>query len=63
MEDLISRAFLVTRSASGPGPSIVEAVLASGDRLFRTARDPRRLEDLVEQYSDQVHTGPPRRGG
>jgi len=31
-------------------------VLASGDRLVATARDPRRLEDLVEKYGDQVRT-------
>jgi NAD(P)-dependent dehydrogenase (short-subunit alcohol dehydrogenase family) len=31
-------------------------VLASGDRLIATARDPRRLEDLVKKYGDQVRT-------
>ncbi len=33
-------------------------MLASGDRLVATARDPRRLEDLVEKYGDQVRTAP-----
>jgi NAD(P)-dependent dehydrogenase (short-subunit alcohol dehydrogenase family) len=47
---------LVTGSASGLGRNIAEAVLASGDRLVATARDPRRLEDLVEKYGDQVRT-------
>jgi NAD(P)-dependent dehydrogenase (short-subunit alcohol dehydrogenase family) len=40
------------------GRDIAEAVLASGDRLVATARDPRRLEDLVEKYGDQVRTAP-----
>jgi NAD(P)-dependent dehydrogenase (short-subunit alcohol dehydrogenase family) len=33
-------------------------VLASGDRLVATARDPRRLKDLVEKYGDQIRTAP-----
>jgi NAD(P)-dependent dehydrogenase (short-subunit alcohol dehydrogenase family) len=33
-------------------------VLASGDRLVATARDPRRLADLVQRYSNQVRTAP-----
>jgi NADP-dependent 3-hydroxy acid dehydrogenase YdfG len=42
--------WLVTGSASGLGREIAEAVLASGDRLLATARDPQRLNDLVERY-------------
>jgi short chain dehydrogenase len=52
----MSKVWLVTGSASGLGHNVAEAVLASGDRLVATARDPRRLEDLVEKYGDQVHT-------
>jgi len=52
----MSRVWLVTGSASGLGRNIAEAVLASGDRLVATARDPRRLEDLVKKYGDQVRT-------
>src|SRR5215831_316452 len=52
----MTRAWLVTGSASGLGRNIAEAVLASGDRLIATARDPRRLEDLVKKYGDQVRT-------
>jgi NAD(P)-dependent dehydrogenase (short-subunit alcohol dehydrogenase family) len=52
------KVWLVTGSASGLGRNIAEAVLASGDRLIATARDPRRLEDLVEKYGDQVRTAP-----
>ena len=54
----MSKVWLVTGSASGLGRSIAEAVLTSGDRLVATARDPRRLEDLVQKYGDQVRTAP-----
>jgi len=36
----MSKVLLVTGSATGLGRNIVEAVLASGDRLVATARDP-----------------------
>ena len=52
----MSKVWLVTGSASGLGRDIAEAVLASGDRLLATARDPHRLNDLVERYGEQVHT-------
>jgi len=52
------KVWLVTGSASGLGRSIAEAVLASGDRLVATARDPHRLDYLVEKYGDQVRTAP-----
>ena len=52
----MSKVWLVTGSASGLGRSIAEAVLASGDRLVATARDPRRLDDLVKRYREQVRT-------
>jgi NAD(P)-dependent dehydrogenase (short-subunit alcohol dehydrogenase family) len=52
----MTKVWLVTGSASGLGRNIAEAVLASGDRLVATARVPRRLEDLVKKYGDQVRT-------
>jgi NAD(P)-dependent dehydrogenase (short-subunit alcohol dehydrogenase family) len=58
MEDFMSKVWLVTGSASGLGRNIAETVLTSGDRLVATARDPRRLGDLVEKYGDQVRTAP-----
>jgi NAD(P)-dependent dehydrogenase (short-subunit alcohol dehydrogenase family) len=58
----MSKVWLLTGSASGLGRDIAEAVLASGDRLVATARDPVRLEDLVEKYGDQIRAAPPRRG-
>jgi NAD(P)-dependent dehydrogenase (short-subunit alcohol dehydrogenase family) len=54
----MSKVWLVTGSASGLGRNIAEAVLASGARLVATARDPRRLEDLVQKYGDKVRTAP-----
>jgi NAD(P)-dependent dehydrogenase (short-subunit alcohol dehydrogenase family) len=54
----MSKVWLVTGSASGLGRNIAEAVLASGDRLVATARDPRRLDDLVEKYGGEVRTAP-----
>src|ERR1700720_929517 len=52
----MSKVWLVTGSASGLGRNIAEAVLASGARLVATARDPRRLDDVVKKYGDQVRT-------
>ena len=54
----MSKVWLVTGSASGLGLNIAKAVLASGDRLVATARDPRKLEDLAEKYGDQIRTSP-----
>jgi len=54
----MSKVWFVTGSASGLGRNIAEAILASGDRLVATARDPRRLEDLVKKYGDQIRTAP-----
>jgi len=54
----MSKVWLVTGSASGLGRDIAEAVLASGDRLLATARDPQRVNDLVDRYGEQVSTAP-----
>src|SRR6476661_2814415 len=53
-----SNVWLVTGSGSGLGRNIAEAVLAAGHRLVATARDPRRLEDLVNKYGGQIRTAP-----
>src|SRR5499426_862592 len=53
-----SSVWLVTGSASGLGRKIAEAVLAAGHRLVATARDPRRLEELVKEYRDLARTAP-----
>ena len=49
---------LVTGSASGLGRNIAEAALESGDRLVATARDTKRLDDLVKKYGDHVRAVP-----
>jgi NAD(P)-dependent dehydrogenase (short-subunit alcohol dehydrogenase family) len=50
----MAKVWLVTGSASGLGRDIAEAVLASGDRLVATARNPKQLADLVDRYGDKV---------
>jgi NAD(P)-dependent dehydrogenase (short-subunit alcohol dehydrogenase family) len=50
------KVWLVTGSASGLGRNIAEAVLASGAHLMATAREPRRLDDLVKKYGDRIRT-------
>jgi NADP-dependent 3-hydroxy acid dehydrogenase YdfG len=55
----MSKVWLVTGSASGLGREIAGEVLASGDRLLATARDPRQLNDLVQRCGEQACTAPP----
>src|ERR1700723_1133679 len=50
----MNKVWLVPGSASGLGRNIAEAVLDSGDRLVATARDPRRLDDLVNKFGERV---------
>jgi NADP-dependent 3-hydroxy acid dehydrogenase YdfG len=50
----MNKVWLVTGSASGLGRNIAEAVLDSGDRLVATARDPKRLDDLVNKFGERV---------
>jgi NAD(P)-dependent dehydrogenase (short-subunit alcohol dehydrogenase family) len=44
------RTWLITSSARGLGRTLAEAVLAAGDQLVATARDPDELADLIERY-------------
>src|SRR6202046_4116348 len=50
----MSKVWLITGSARGLGRNIAEAVLATGDRLVATARNPDALEDLQARYGDQT---------
>lgn len=52
----MSKIWLITGSARGLGRHLAEAVLAAGDRLVATARQPEKLQDLVERYGDRVRT-------
>jgi NAD(P)-dependent dehydrogenase (short-subunit alcohol dehydrogenase family) len=44
--------WLITGSSRGLGRELAEGVLAAGHRLAATARDPRRVADLVDRYPD-----------
>jgi NAD(P)-dependent dehydrogenase (short-subunit alcohol dehydrogenase family) len=57
-EKSMNKVWLGTGSASGLGRNIAEAVLESGDKLVATARDPRRLDDLVKKFGEQVRAVP-----
>ncbi|MEH1165235.1 oxidoreductase [Micromonospora sp. CPCC 205539] len=50
----MSRVWLITGSSRGLGRALAEAVLAGGDQLVATARTPAQLDDLTDQYGDQV---------
>ena len=50
----MNKVWLVTGSSRGLGREIAKAVLASGDRLVATARDPRQLEDIVREYPERA---------
>jgi NAD(P)-dependent dehydrogenase (short-subunit alcohol dehydrogenase family) len=50
----MSKVWLVTGSARGLGRYIVEAALEAGERVIATARDPRKLADLIERFGDRV---------
>ena len=50
----MSKIWLITGSARGLGRHVAEAVLAAGHRLVATARQPEKLQDLVDRYGDRV---------
>src|SRR6266446_7111862 len=50
----MSKVWLITGSSRGLGRALAEAVLAIGDRLVATARNPAQLADLVERYRDRI---------
>ncbi len=50
----MSKVWLITGSSRGLGRDLARAVLAAGDRLMATARNPAQLADLVAEYGDQV---------
>ncbi|HEY0183354.1 MAG TPA: SDR family NAD(P)-dependent oxidoreductase [Rhodopila sp.] len=52
----MSKVWLITGSAHGLGRSIVEAVLAAGDRVVATARNPSRLSDLQERHGGNLRS-------
>src|SRR3982075_2365985 len=50
----MAQVWLITGSARGLGRAIAEGVLAAGDKLIATARNPQQLSELVERYGDHV---------
>jgi NAD(P)-dependent dehydrogenase (short-subunit alcohol dehydrogenase family) len=50
----MSSVFFVTGASRGLGRRIVEAALAAGHRVVATARRPDDLDELKQQYGDQV---------
>ena len=51
---LMSKTWLITGSSRGLGLALARAVLAGGDRLVATARNPEDLGALVSRYGDRV---------
>ncbi len=51
----MSKVWFITGSSRGLGRSLAEAVLASGDKVAATARNPEQLNYLLEKYPEQVY--------
>jgi len=51
----MSKVWFITGSSRGLGRSLTEAVLANGDLVAATARNPEQLKDLAEKYPDRVY--------
>jgi len=51
----MSKVWFITGSTRGLGRSLTEAVLAGGDKVAATARNPEQLQDSLEKYPDQVY--------
>jgi NAD(P)-dependent dehydrogenase (short-subunit alcohol dehydrogenase family) len=49
------KVWFITGSSRGLGRSLTEAVLANGDLVTATARNPEQLNDLVKKYPGQVY--------
>jgi NAD(P)-dependent dehydrogenase (short-subunit alcohol dehydrogenase family) len=46
--------WLITGSSRGLGRALAEAALEAGDAVVATARNPERLQDLVDRFGDRV---------
>ncbi|MVM37333.1 SDR family NAD(P)-dependent oxidoreductase [Spirosoma sp. HMF3257] len=51
----MTKVWFITGSSRGLGRSLTEAVLAKGDRVVATARQPEQVNDLTEIYPDQIY--------
>lgn len=50
----MTKIWFITGSSRGLGRSLTQAVLAKGDRVAATARNPEQLNDLTATYGDQI---------
>ena len=50
----MSKVWFITGSSRGLGRSLTTAVLANGNQVAATARDPGQLKDLAEHYPDNI---------
>jgi len=50
----MSKVWFITGSSRGLGRSLTQAVLAKGDQVAATARNPQQLNELVEKYPGQI---------
>lgn len=53
-QTIMSKVWLVTGSSRGLGMEIAKAVLAAGDRIVASARDPKQLRPLLDEGGDRV---------
>jgi NAD(P)-dependent dehydrogenase (short-subunit alcohol dehydrogenase family) len=51
---IMEKVWFITGSSRGLGRSLTEAVLAKGDKVAATARNPAQLDNLVAQYGDRI---------
>lgn len=49
-----SKTFFLTGSSRGLGRSLAEAILKANHRLIATARRPKQLDDLAEQFGERI---------
>ncbi len=49
----MKKVWFITGSSKGLGKNLVEAVLAKGDYVVATARNPQQLNDLVENIRNR----------
>ncbi|NML41335.1 SDR family NAD(P)-dependent oxidoreductase [Chitinophaga sp. G-6-1-13] len=50
----MEKVWFITGSSRGLGRSLTEAVLQNGDKVAATARNISQLDELVQQYGDQI---------
>jgi NAD(P)-dependent dehydrogenase (short-subunit alcohol dehydrogenase family) len=52
----MAKVWLITGSSRGLGLTLAKAVLAAGDRLVASARNPKDLQGLVAEYGERVRS-------